>query len=493
MFSIQSIKNYLHHINFDERSVSLFRIVLGISILYSLVIIKLPYTVEFWGKDRLIPIELMQAMNGKDAFSIFDFIQKNTFAHIWIWVTILLAIFYTIGMHTRIVSVVLLFFFFNLLQAYARYNNGFDKYTFHMLTWSCFLPLSNYFSLQKNSRRNKINLLVTCILITQICFIYFSTGIVKYGDAWKHGYAVKILASEMWYPRALASIFNSHATIYTFFTYATLVFEVAFPILILVHYKNNLLRYIAILFLLGFHISIFFISDVGNFSITGVAVAVLLLPSTFWDKLEIPLVPSNILQYNKYTNYIFVFLTSFVMYTLIQKNLLFISNTYNLYDNERSIFNKFLRKMDIPLLVENSFQFQNWKMFAPNPASRCGWLSIEYKGGDGLLYDFFTDEIVSNTEHKVRYVPKGQERYLMSYARMFKLQDIYYSRVFLKHWFFKQLKEKKIPPSAYSNYFLAEYKAEFPKGSTEMNPVEKELYTYEAIQNLDITLPKKSK
>ena len=258
MFSMHSISKKTDHLNLDERSISIFRIFLGISILYSLIIIKFPYTIEFWGKDRLIPIEIMQAMNGKDAFSIFDYIQNDSFAYFWMISSIILSILYTLGIQTRIVSVLLLFFFFNILQAYARYNNGFDKYTFQMLTWSCFLPLNNYFSLQKIINRKKVNQLISFIIIIQICFIYFSTGIVKYGDAWKQGYAVKILASEMWYPGKFASFFTNNEFLYTILTYATLFFEITFPIFILVNYKNNILRYVGIIFLLGFHISIFF-------------------------------------------------------------------------------------------------------------------------------------------------------------------------------------------------------------------------------------------
>ncbi|QQR97124.1 MAG: HTTM domain-containing protein [Sphingobacteriales bacterium] len=490
---MHSISKKTDHLNLDERSISIFRIFLGISILYSLIIIKFPYTIEFWGKDRLIPIEIMQAMNGKDAFSIFDYIQNDSFAYFWMISSIILSILYTLGIQTRIVSVLLLFFFFNILQAYARYNNGFDKYTFQMLTWSCFLPLNNYFSLQKIINRKKVNQLISFIIIIQICFIYFSTGIVKYGDAWKQGYAVKILASEMWYPGKFASFFTNNEFLYTILTYATLFFEITFPIFILVNYKNNILRYVGIIFLLGFHISIFFISDVGNFSITGVAVALLLLPNSFWKKINIKLKESSERIFSKSTQYIFIVCTAFVLYTFVQKNLLFISNTYHLYDRNSSAINRFLQKIDVPQIAENSFQFQYWKMFAPNPASRCGWLSIEYEGDDGLFYDLFTNNIISRTEHKVSFIPKRQERYLLSYARMFKLQDIYYSRVFLKYWFFRQLEKRNIPKSDYHRYYLAEYRAEFSKNSTIMNPIEKELYTYKAIENLDISLPKKKK
>lgn len=101
------------HLDLDERSVALFRIILGISILYSLIFIKFSYTTEFWSEHRLIPINIMQEMNGKDTFSIFDYIQNDIFAYSWIITTIFLLIFYTVEFQFKIVSFLLLFFFFN--------------------------------------------------------------------------------------------------------------------------------------------------------------------------------------------------------------------------------------------------------------------------------------------------------------------------------------------------------------------------------------------
>jgi hypothetical protein len=113
MFNLSLIKEKIAHLDLDERSVALFRIILGISILYSLIFIKFSYTTEFWGEHRLIPINIMQEMNGKDAFSIFDYIQNDIFAYSWIITTIFLLIFYTVEFQFKIVSFLLLFFFFN--------------------------------------------------------------------------------------------------------------------------------------------------------------------------------------------------------------------------------------------------------------------------------------------------------------------------------------------------------------------------------------------
>jgi hypothetical protein len=118
MFNLSLIKEKIAHLDLDERSVALFRIILGISILYSLIFIKFSYTTEFWGEHRLIPINIMQEMNGKDAFSIFDYIQNDIFAYSWIITTIFLLIFYTVGFQLKLYH---FYFYFSslILQKYC--------------------------------------------------------------------------------------------------------------------------------------------------------------------------------------------------------------------------------------------------------------------------------------------------------------------------------------------------------------------------------------
>ncbi|MFN8237716.1 MAG: HTTM domain-containing protein [Chitinophagales bacterium] len=489
---MKSCFHKLGYLRLDGRSVSLFRILLGVSILYNLLFIKLPYTSQFWGEHTIIPVSVMQLMNGKDAFSIFDYVRNDFFAYGWMAVSILLAILFTIGFYTQLVSFLLLFFYFNILQAFSRYNPGFDKYTFQLLTWSCFLPLGNFFTISKTDIRKQIPLSVSVILIVQLCWIYFCTGLAKYGDSWLNGYAVKIMASDAWNASSLAAFFSDNSWVYKPLTYLTLFLEVAFPFLILIPSHKDILKYIAVVFLMIFHGSIFLLTDVGNFSITGIAAAAVLLPASFWDRVGYKRSVSYFIpKYSKIKIAILTVLTAFVVYVISEKNILFLTKN-SAWRNSASanITSAILQKTDIPVFIENSFLFQNWKMFAPNPIMDAGWISIEYKGEDGLLYDLFTDEIVPVSRYKINFQPKGMEMHLLSYARAMHNSDKWYTRVFVKYWYFYQLDIRKIPRNKYDNYFLAEYRYVIqPAEKSSVKNITKQLYGYKALESIATSLP----
>lgn len=473
----------IEYLRLDERSVAIFRIVLGISILYSLIILKLPYTVEFWGEHTIIPINILQKANGIGSWSIFDYVRKDGFAYFWMSVSIVLAVLFTIGWQTKIVSFLLLFFFFNILQAYTRYNTGFDKYTFQLLTWACFLPLSNFFSIKNNTQKIKTPLWVSVIVIVQIAMVYFITGLAKTGDAWKNGYAVQVLTSDLWMRYTTAEIFRDNAWLYMPLTYATLLLDYLFPFFLFIKFKNNVLRYFAIIYLLGFHISIFSLVDVANFSITGVAAAMIIIPSSFWEKLKIQqgFKFYSTIKSNSQKMMIYGF-TIFVLYTIVQKNLLFYTRLDVYKTKHESIAYKFFNAINIPTVVQNSFQFQYWKMYAPSPASEGGWLSIEYKGEDGFLYDYFTKGLLSNTEHKISFRPKGMEAFLLFNGRSFKYEDRWYSAIFMRYWLSYQLKKNKIPVSSYNNYYLAVYSLDVSQQDADLSQVHKEIIPLDVLE-----------
>lgn len=492
MNKLKYILQKLEFLRLDERSISLFRILIGISILYSLIILKLPYTVQIWGEHTIIPISIMKEMNGVGSFSVFDWVRNDTFAYCWMILTILLAFLYTIGFYTRWLSFLLLFFFFNLLQAYARYNAGFDKYTFQMLIWSCFLPLSNFFTLKENKLKYKTPLWISLILLTQIACIYCATGFAKTGEAWKHGYAIKIMASDVWMNSSLADLFRNYVFIYKPLTYLTLTIELLFPVFVFIKSPKDILRYFAVAFLLVFHFSILLITDVGNFSYTGFAAAGLLLPASFWEYFNIKCGINYVqTQYSKRLQYVIFSCTIFVLFTFLQKNLLFLATLQSHKNMQPTLLYKAMKTIDIPRVAENSFQDQFWKMFAPEPSNQGGWLSIEYIGEDGILYDLFSNTPISLTQNTLNFNPHGMEKILLSYGRMFKYKDKWFTAIFLKNWYFYQLKTRNITPEKYKNYFLAEYSTSVVDAGNTNTPIVKQLYSSTAVEDLKIEIPKK--
>lgn len=476
----------------DERSVSLFRIILGFSILYLLVTNKLPWAAECWGADRIIPEDVRLYVHGKLNYSVFDYVHSNVFAYVWIYTAIALSFLYAIGFRTRIVSVLLLFFMLNLWQATPFFTHGFDRYTMCFLTWSCFLPLDNHFSIRPPAVKKSVPFWASLIMLMQIMWIYFGTGIVKYGDAWTQGFAIKLMASDQWMTTPLASVFSSNEWLYRPLTYLTLILDWLFPLLLLLPFYKQWNRYVVVLYLFGFHLSVHLIADVSNFSLSGIAVSAILLPTHFWDKFNIgntqKYEPSI---YSGWQRYAVHGLAAFILYVLFIKNILFVTkNCAAAKQPYMQSVTAALRYADIPSPMSNWFFKQEWKMFAPEPSYELGWISMEYIGDDNILYDFFTHDIVAKNKHEIHFRPKGMLFHYLMPCRSMHFKARWKERAFLKFWYFYNLEKAGVPPEKWKNYFITEYKFTLLK-EQELAPseVKKVYYTEEAIRNINTTLP----
>ena len=76
-------------------------------------------------------------------------------------------------------------------------------------------------------------------------------------------------------------------------------------------------------------------------------------------------------------------------------------------------------------------------MFAPEPSNQGGWISIEYIGDDGILYDLFSNTPISLTQHTLNFNLHGMEKkkfyYPMAECLSIKTNGL---PLFLKNWYF---------------------------------------------------------
>lgn len=442
---------------FDYRSIGWFQVLLGISLFYNLLL-RFGYAVELYGENSIIPQKVITAMNGPASFSIFDYIRNDFFCRAYIIVTLLFCIGFIVGSYYRFFAIGLAFLYWNLLQGSSSFVFGFEFYSFQLLFWSCFLPVGQRLWFNKSFQYQK-PLMIVCLAITiQIVWVYFSTGIVKYGVSWREGYAVRnMLMDQMatWGP--IGPYILSKPFLYSFFTYFTLFFEYTFPIWIFIPYKNHLARMVAIGFLVSFHLGIMLTYNVANFSVSGIAVSVLLLPAWFWNKVKATHTIVNSVA-PKPTIWLTVF-CYFAIYVISIKTIIF-SIKYGSAKAEKKTENILakLGVIDIPKLVKVSFFTQHWKMFAPNPPVKCGWLAIEELKDDGNVYDCNTGKLVSEQPVQ-QWQPSGLEYYILMYARNFDFADnsSLKFKVFLKYWLPYKLKQLNKDKVDIKNIFLTDY------------------------------------
>jgi len=465
-YSLDKVYNRMKYLIPSLYSLAVFRIVLGISVLYNLIFVKLPYIEEFYGKNTIIPKSLMIEMNGEQSFSILNVIQSDGFAYLLMLFTIAAALSFTLGYKTKLAGFISLFGYWSFLQAGSKFAFGFDFYTIHVLFWAVFLPLDNHFSVSKISRKECAmpSLAFSMALLIQITCVYFFTGLAKYGITWQEGTAITAMLSDVFSVTPLHQYMLPHTSICKMLTYSTLLFEVLSPIMIFASFKNQMLRYFFVIILLGFHLTILSMYKVANFSITGIAVALLLLPDNFWKRLGF--VDGNLdkkLTYKSvYIKGFAVIFSIFSIYVIIEKNIFF-STKHTLWKkyNSSQWVSENLSFLDIPSPISISYFSQYWKMFAPNPPFRLGWFTIEKKLADGTFEDILTKKKVALDEYsfKEAWHTKGMERFLLYYSRFYKEEQRGEKfRIYLFYWTLHKLEQNGVAKKAeFSQYYFADY------------------------------------
>lgn len=371
--------SFLNYLILDTRSLSLFRILLGISILYNIIFIKWKFIGYLLGENAFITLELIQTFTNVPDYSIFDLYNTSFFVKVFMVLYLINTVLFTIGFKTKLTSILSVFFQFNLFQALNPVTLGPDMYNFHLSFWAMFLPLGNYFSIDRVLFKNSIlrapSLAVSIVLLFQIGCIYFFTAVFKYGDPWVSGYAVRNMLLDENFTRWLGEIFRDSKPFYSSMTYLTLFFEYLTLPLLFVKWRFKYFRVIISLFLLFFHGTIFLTYDVGNFSISGIAIAFLILPTDVWDRIGF-LKKSKIIspQYNLMNWNIKPLVLIFSMlciYVILERNIY--NYYYYIQDNNTS---EKLQKFQIPSPAVASIFTQYWRMFAPEPQNHIGWFEI---------------------------------------------------------------------------------------------------------------------
>lgn len=474
----------------DARSLGLFRILLGISLLYSLVVVKWPSIPAFWGSHPIVPYEVMGNLsNGFSGISIFSYIHSDGFAYLFFSLAILSAICLTIGFYSSIAAWLCLFFHWNIVQAYAAYSFGFDLFLFQILFWSCFLPLDSELAIRRVHKPILWGWFAL-VLILQITWIYFNTGIAKYGESWMGGYAVRNMLLDYWGTTDFGKNLSDNKIFYVSTTYISLFVERFFPFLVFLKPSYRLPRLFLVLFLFLFHLSIMLSYHVGNFSMTGIAIAAFFIPGEWWDKLKIGL--KNQMEISLHwpfegwkKNAIKGFVI-FATFIICQKNIFFLLKYSSLKTHPKFQAKvQGLLKLDIPSPLHVSFFWQYWKMFAPNPPVKCGWIALEELKNDESIVEFFSKKAVVE-KPEMLWKPSGLEYYFLLYARTFDLNDPkeVKFRIFLKYWIKSKLgglEQKEL-----RNIFLTNYLFIIANQKNTSNiPVQRQIISVETFLKME--------
>ena len=273
----------------DPRSLALFRVLLGITLLLDLAG-RAPYVRAFYSDQGVLSRELAVQSGFAGEWLCFHLgTGSSTGIALLLFLQAVLAIGVLVGWRTRwmvLGSWVML----NSLHVRNPFvNDRGDLELALLLFWGFFLPLAQVWSVDARGREKtsvwEAKGLNSAAYVAQIGLIYLLAGITKYGDFWLvrgdglyHSLRSPLFASAAaeWLsqaPRGLLWLGN----------YSVIAGEVFVGLLLLCPYSVPLLRRIAVILIVLFHLAVALLFHLGLFPWIGLVGALALLPTALWN------------------------------------------------------------------------------------------------------------------------------------------------------------------------------------------------------------------
>jgi hypothetical protein len=182
----------------SARPLGVFRIVFGVLLLVYLALMSVEFDHWYTGAGLLQGTEAIEAA-GPLRFSPLQYVNDPTIAHVFFAFTVLVAVAFTVGWHTRMMSILLYLSMLSLYHRNVGSNGGPDAVpailTFYMMLCPCGAACSLDALRAARKRGTAAEPLITPwavrLLQMQICLIYFQSCVIKcQGPMWMSGTTV---------------------------------------------------------------------------------------------------------------------------------------------------------------------------------------------------------------------------------------------------------------------------------------------------------------
>ncbi len=181
---------------------------------------------------------------------------------------IVAAVCFALGIGGRVTTIINFAYFCSYSSLAVLTSDGGDNLLRLVLFYMIFSDLSKNASTEKTTLHARISGMLHNVswlaIVTQLCILYWDAGFQKAaGQMWRDGTALYyILQLSEFHDPIVADALLRHPTLLVFSTYATMVFQLAFPFLLL----NRWSKYAAIAISMSFHLGIMFAMSLISFS-----------------------------------------------------------------------------------------------------------------------------------------------------------------------------------------------------------------------------------
>ncbi|MEC2491183.1 HTTM domain-containing protein [Bacillus cereus] len=280
---------------------SLVRIGFGIHILYFYVL-QIFQKDFLWGANGVYPWEVFSQDIKIDNFSIYSLSNSPVYFNIIFFTGILIGVLYLIGYKTRFIGILNFIWIWSLYERNPYALDGGNNILIICLFYLLFVNTIAYFSYDamksNNVAKEKNNRYLALLhnfgvlaCIVQLMVLYFASGLFKVqGKMWVHGTALYYVTQVKEYSLpSIAPLIYENPIIFTVGTYATVIFQLAFPFLI----WNKRTKWLMAICSIMFHIMIAVLMGLVAFGLAMITIDLILFDDKSYIKLKDKLINVN--------------------------------------------------------------------------------------------------------------------------------------------------------------------------------------------------------
>lgn len=268
------------------------------ALIFGWLLINLPVAERIWGPGSAYLEPYRAVLGYRWPLNILEG-AGGSFFYIWYVGAMLLAIAFTIGWKTRIITPVFFVFYTAINAQNTPISDGGNYFIRIMLIYLIFADLSKRWSLDSwlrtrrrpGSKRKEsevgtvLHNLALCLVIAQLCIVYFEAGMYKVqGSLWQSGTAMYYpINSEAYgvFPW-LSDLITHNAWVVVLITYITVIAQIAFPFMLF----HRISRRIALITILGMHLGIAIMMGLPFFSGIMASADAVLVSSATWLTIQ---------------------------------------------------------------------------------------------------------------------------------------------------------------------------------------------------------------
>jgi hypothetical protein len=357
----------------DLRSLALFRIVVGLCLVGSLIR-RLSEAGTFYSSVGVLPAEVL--LRDRENILSLHLISDTVEIQVAIFlVALAFAIAFAAGYRTRLAAVVSWVLWLSMLARNPLATHAGDHELRLLLFWSMFLPLNGAWAMDKPPFRPLTQLSpATVALILQIGAVYWFAAAEKMGPAWlTERSAVYYALNIDMVATPLGAWVREFPAATRWITVGTIAVEFLGPFLVISPWRTGLCRIAAVLLFMGFHLGIGLTMRLGLFAWISALAWVVFLPGSVWR----PRVDGRVQE------------RSLISDAVVIASVL-ITAFYLMAPRPRSrdlIETSAYHQAALMLGWE-----QRWPMFAPRPATMDPWWSVEGITPEGRREDLWAGQ-----------------------------------------------------------------------------------------------------